>query len=135
MARRGSISDYVGTLIEVDAPEDADIDTRHTYLEKFLEKAPIASKKDAKAFLKHHFPGISDGAHRGHLRRRFEDGGAPWEEGTTCPECGKVADDNEQAQELFGFRSVGGKIIAQSWCRECRNTQKREKNTKKEQAS
>lgn len=38
-----------------------------------------------------------------------------------CPNCGKVAYDEDGIEEEFGYRNMGaGNIIPQSWCRDCR---------------
>lgn len=39
-----------------------------------------------------------------------------------CPCCGKIAYGNEEIEEKFGYRKLhNGKIIPQSYCRECRS--------------
>lgn len=52
-----------------------------------------------------------------------------------CPCCGKSALGDDKIMELFGFRfKPNGKIVPQSYCRECRSEQIRKKNKiKKEQ--
>lgn len=52
-----------------------------------------------------------------------------------CPCCGKSALGEDKIMELFGFRfKPNGKIVPQSYCRECRSEQIRKKNKiKKEQ--
>ena len=45
----------------------------------------------------------------------------PYGEYAECPNCGKVAHGEDEIEEYFGYRSVGdGKVIPQSWCRDCR---------------
>lgn len=45
----------------------------------------------------------------------------PYGEYAECPKCGKVAHGKEEIEEEFGYRNMGcGKIIPQSWCRDCR---------------
>jgi gas vesicle protein len=39
---------------------------------------------------------------------------------TKCPSCGKVANSHQDIDQLFGFRNMDGKILPQSWCRDCR---------------
>lgn len=39
---------------------------------------------------------------------------------TRCPSCGKIAISNAKIEELFGFRTIGGVVRPQSWCRDCR---------------
>lgn len=41
---------------------------------------------------------------------------------TSCPNCGKIAEDQMSIETQFGFRNMGdGTIRVQSWCKECRN--------------
>jgi hypothetical protein len=40
-----------------------------------------------------------------------------------CPHCGAKGD----AEEIFGFRFMGGKRVRQSWCRACRTGGRRER--------
>lgn len=38
-----------------------------------------------------------------------------------CPNCEKIAIGKAQIENLFGYRNMGdGKIIPQSYCRDCR---------------
>lgn len=47
----------------------------------------------------------------------------PYGEYAECPNCGKTAYGEDEIEELFGYRNMGdGKIIPQSWCRECRSS-------------
>ena len=40
----------------------------------------------------------------------------------SCPNCNEtVASNDQEIDELFGYRTSNGKTILQSWCRECRN--------------
>lgn len=49
-----------------------------------------------------------------------------------CPRCGKSALGEDKIMELFGFRfKPNGKIVPQSYCRECRSEQIRERNKNK----
>jgi len=46
----------------------------------------------------------------------------PYDLGAECPCCGKTAGrDINEIEEKFGFRTVNGKKIPQSYCRNCRN--------------
>lgn len=46
-----------------------------------------------------------------------------------CPCCGKSALGEDKIMELFGFRfKPNGKIVPQSYCRECRSEQIRKRN-------
>ena len=45
-----------------------------------------------------------------------------WTEMTAaCPQCGKTATGDYEIDDVFGFRTVNGKRIPQSWCKECRS--------------
>ena len=47
----------------------------------------------------------------------------PYGEYAECPNCGKTAHGEDEIEELFGYRNVGGgKVIPKSWCRECRSS-------------
>ena len=49
-----------------------------------------------------------------------------------CLRCGKSALGEDKIMELFGFRfKPNGKIVPQSYCRECRGEQIRERNKNK----
>jgi len=37
-----------------------------------------------------------------------------------CPNCGKVANDKQEVESLFGTRNNDGYKMVQSWCKECR---------------
>lgn len=53
----------------------------------------------------------------------------PYGEYAECPNCGKTAHGKDEIEELFGYRNMGiGKIIPQSWCRDCRNSSKNNDN-------
>ncbi len=41
-----------------------------------------------------------------------------------CPHCGKTANGKDKIDELFGWRTVNGKKVPQSWCRVCRPPKK-----------
>ncbi len=43
-----------------------------------------------------------------------------------CPHCGKIAFGHSEIEEEFGYRYNG--TVPQSWCRQCRATERREKN-------
>ncbi len=48
---------------------------------------------------------------------------------TQCPNCGKEANSYEEVENEFGYRNMGdGRTIVQSWCRECRIEERREKS-------
>lgn len=38
-----------------------------------------------------------------------------------CPNCGKVAKNKNEVEELFGYRINEGIKMVQSWCRKCRS--------------
>lgn len=38
-----------------------------------------------------------------------------------CPKCMERADGQKAIKAMFGFRTVRGKVVAQSWCYGCRN--------------
>lgn len=43
------------------------------------------------------------------------------EERCLCPHCGKTANGQAEIEEKFGYRDMGdGRVIPQSWCRDCR---------------
>lgn len=42
-----------------------------------------------------------------------------------CPHCGKIAFGHSEIEEEFGYRYNG--TVPQSWCRQCRATERREK--------
>lgn len=43
-----------------------------------------------------------------------------YEEKAVCPHCGKTATGRDEIEEKFGYRDMGdGRVIVQSWCREC----------------
>ncbi|MFA6782781.1 MAG: hypothetical protein WCR90_06195 [Sedimentibacter sp.] len=44
----------------------------------------------------------------------------PYGDYAECPNCGKVAYGEVEIEEVFGYRNTG-KIIPQSWCRDCRS--------------
>ena len=44
-----------------------------------------------------------------------------------CPECSKTAKGKLEVEEKFGFRNNAGYIMVQSWCRNCRKRERREK--------
>lgn len=47
----------------------------------------------------------------------------PYGEYAECPNCGEKAYGKSEIEELFGYRNMGdGRIIPQSWCRECRGS-------------
>ena len=50
----------------------------------------------------------------------------PHGEWATCPNCGKTAIGKEEIEEVFGYRYDG--TIPQSWCKECRANERKEKN-------
>lgn len=53
----------------------------------------------------------------------------PYGEYAECPNCEKTAHGKDEIEELFGYRNMGiGKIIPQSWCRDCRNSSKNNDN-------
>lgn len=37
-----------------------------------------------------------------------------------CPNCGKEAHGKDEIDVLFGWRTVNGKTVPQSYCKECR---------------
>ena len=46
----------------------------------------------------------------------------PYGKYAECPCCGKIAYGELEIEEKFGYRNMGnGKIIPQSYCRECRS--------------
>jgi hypothetical protein len=48
-------------------------------------------------------------------------------EHTVCPNCGKIANKYDEVKRDFGYRNMGdGRIIVQSWCRECRIEERRQ---------
>lgn len=107
----------------IDPNEDDSSGARKKVIEDFFTNAPAATKADAVRFLSKHYPDLTGGAHRGMLQRMWDKGEEPWNRYTDklCPKCEEVlAQNNEEAQELFGTRKSGGKIIPQSWCRSCR---------------
>ena len=47
----------------------------------------------------------------------------PYGEYAECPNCGKTAHGVDEIRILFGYRNMGdGRVIPQSWCRECRSS-------------
>jgi len=44
-----------------------------------------------------------------------------------CPCCGVSASSFEQVDDIFGVRSVHGRIVSQSWCRNCRKNSRYER--------
>ena len=45
-----------------------------------------------------------------------------WSEITcSCPQCGEEATGDYEINMKFGFRTVRGKRIPQSWCKKCRS--------------
>ena len=47
----------------------------------------------------------------------------PYGEYAECPKCGKKAYNKDQIEKFFGYRALkNGKIIPQSWCRNCRSS-------------
>lgn len=44
-----------------------------------------------------------------------------------CPDCGKEARNERQVIERFGLRNNGGTVMVQSWCRDCRARERRER--------
>jgi hypothetical protein len=51
----------------------------------------------------------------------------PYREIAVCPHCGKKAVDRDEIEKKFGYRNMGdGRVIVQSWCRECRIEERRE---------
>ena len=51
-----------------------------------------------------------------------------------CPFCGKLALGEDKIIELFGYRlRPNGKIVPQSYCRECRTEQVRLRNKLKKE--
>lgn len=42
-----------------------------------------------------------------------------------CPNCGKTANGKGEIEQLFGWRTVNGKEVPQSWCYECRSNERR----------
>lgn len=47
----------------------------------------------------------------------------PYGEYAECPNCGKTAHGVDEIRILFGYRNMGdGRVILQSWCRECRSS-------------
>lgn len=53
----------------------------------------------------------------------------PYGEYAECPNCGKTAYGKDEIEELFGYRNIGyGKVIPQSWCKECRNNSSKDNN-------
>ena len=49
-----------------------------------------------------------------------------------CPKCGTQAFSIEEIESKFGFRTVNGKKIPQSYCTKCRHIQKELKENKYE---
>jgi hypothetical protein len=48
-------------------------------------------------------------------------------ENCKCPHCGKSASGQKEIEEKFGYRNMGdGRLIPQSWCRDCRIEERRE---------
>ena len=44
------------------------------------------------------------------------------ENSAECPKCGAKAVGREEIEKIFGYRNMGdGRIIPQSWCKECRS--------------
>ena len=51
-----------------------------------------------------------------------------------CPKCGKLALGEDKIMKLFGYRfRPNGKIVPQSYCRECRSEQVRLRNKLKKE--
>ncbi len=45
----------------------------------------------------------------------------------SCPHCGKAACGKAEIEEKFGYRNMGdGRVIPQSWCRDCRIDERKE---------
>ncbi len=45
----------------------------------------------------------------------------PYGDYAECPHCGKIAYGEDEIEEEFGYRNMGnGRVIPQSWCKECR---------------
>ncbi len=45
-----------------------------------------------------------------------------------CPQCGKKAETYQELEKRFGFRNMNGNSMRnQSWCRECRKNQSKNK--------
>jgi len=39
----------------------------------------------------------------------------------SCPNCNeKIASNDQEIEDLFGYRTTNGRTIPQSWCRDCR---------------
>lgn len=50
------------------------------------------------------------------------------EESCSCPHCGKTANGKTEIEEKFGYRDMGdGRVIPQSWCRDCRIEERKDK--------
>lgn len=48
-----------------------------------------------------------------------------------CPDCGKEARGETQVLNRFGTRNFQGHTYVQSWCRDCRLRERREKRYRK----
>lgn len=50
-----------------------------------------------------------------------------YDEKAVCPHCGKTATGHDEIEEKFGYGDMGdGRVIVQSWCRECRIEERRQ---------
>ena len=49
------------------------------------------------------------------------------DERCVCPHCGRTAHGQDAIVADFGYRNMGdGRVIVQSWCRECRSEERRQ---------
>ena len=49
-------------------------------------------------------------------------------ENKVCPNCGLNVKTIQEQNDLFGTRIISGKVVPQSWCRECRSSYKNNSN-------
>ena len=49
-------------------------------------------------------------------------------ENKVCPNCGLKVKTIQEQNDLFGTRIISGKVVPQSWCRECRSSYKNNSN-------
>ena len=45
----------------------------------------------------------------------------------SCPDCGKQANGKDDVVDRFGLRNYRGSVYVQSWCKDCRTRERREK--------
>jgi len=110
---------------EFTEPGDDSADTRKQFVRDFFKRVPVGTKSDVIDALEERFPDYSRGAHRGLVRRMFQDVEAedlPWNNySKECSQCGRECNNNRAVQSEFGVRTMGnGQVYAQSQCKECR---------------